>query len=289
MTDPWLVFVRLSHGDHGAMQELLPFIEAQFGKARARGKPVNLRGIRPEDREDLLFDVAEKLWRLAPKIRESIFANNPRFQAPTPNDILEANGAITVYIQEMIGTTWIDKGRRGGREPVVLRDDPLPDEDGTWRDPVANLAAPTPDEPGRYDNALRVLRIALDRLRTAGRNLDVELANASFQQIVDLAGGEIDMDDLVYQELAATGEPADEVHARRARDRLYRRHRLVREYLHEQITEIEREGSEETEAIADARLALSKVLKRRVPAPRPIPTPPDVSPANDDDDEENGA
>lgn len=136
----------------------------------------------------------------------------------------------------------------------------------------------------RLTAAADVTRRALDELRASGA--DFELVSTSFEQQVRLAAGDVEMKHLVDALIASEPDLNPDTDWVRARDRLYRRHRLARQYLLAAIDELGARGEVPEDGVVAARAYVEGVLKRRAtpgsPSGRPIPPSPGVSPAGDD-------
>lgn len=227
--------------------ELGAWVLELSGRALTRtGAPVDI----PEaQREDVAGDVLVHLLSAGPAIRDRLRVSHPdlaargAFATEPVDGGSEAVAVIarvfTRYVRVMLGHRWIAIQRQRAREESL----PEPEAEGGGEEGGEQLP-----------RALEAIGAALDEV-IATRAVDPDETRRTFSEIVALALGERTMEEVIA-EASARGEGGE---PRTLRDRLYRRHRLLRRYLTEALDDC----ALDAEQISTARHALAAVLNRR--------------------------
>ena len=286
------VLHRCARGEAAAF-ELYDWAIAQAGSRALAGRGHAVR-IPENEREDVVLDVLIKLQVQASAILERTLDKNPArrvaglddaaviFAEPPPAALAEYDASLVRYVRQMLGSRWLDVTRVQARaqrnlDAVVIAETARRDAEQRQR---LDQAEGGSEAQHLLEQTLDALHAAVE-FAAATRRSDPELLRASFAQLVALALGTQSMSELVAevieQDPALITTPADQT---KARERIYRRHRLARSYMAEAIDGLQAAGTLSPEGADHARAALRGVLVRRCP----IAARASVTPARNDDD-----
>jgi hypothetical protein len=208
------------------------------------------RSIPIAQRHDVLQDVALHYLAQAPRIVErlsdaSIIADLAAGRAVKSTALDAANRRLDAYVRRSLHNRYKTLIRRSGHTWVQLSDE-IEDPRGLAFGDPAELALRMLE---------RVEAYALEHC--PGNRADTERV---LDELKGLAMGHWRMDDLIARE--APGELTEPARVR-ARDRLYVRHRRMRECLRKAVDALESSGELSPDDAECARLVVDQVLRRR--------------------------
>ena len=213
--------------------------------------------------EEVTQEVAMRLVTDASAIRDRIHVANPVLEALRPMEaamrldatsevVTAANSIVAAYIRKMLyhrAVNWLrDEGSDG-------------DGKGHDEDPPQ---PPPPRTPPPTEHGMALLDRVAKRMAAAG---SVALAYGTFEDLVGLGTGALEMADLVERRIGEEGVrsgDAGATSATRARAALYKAHERYRKALDAEIEAMTRDGSLSPDEAFIARFGIVALLNRSV-------------------------
>jgi hypothetical protein len=269
--------VSLRRGDPAALVETVRMM-ARRRVTNQRGHVVLIPGVVQDDIVgDVLFTLVDQAGPILARIveRNPTFRNaglcDPEASRCADVEVLDhADRVLRDYIESMLANRYLDHVRAENRS-LDLSTRLMEDEEAGFS--RSSIPAPDADEDEgavAMDEALNALALVLDAV-IERRSVDEEQTRRVFGELVDVAMGDRSIALIVDEEICTDQMlvQGDEKHWKRARERIYRRHRLLRQYLLETVDALTCEGTLGAGPAELAAAAVRKVLTRR---PRNKPT-----------------